>query len=252
VKIHVDRRVEPNEHVEDKQMTRCLVYVGLISLLAAATTGCNTSQTGAEGLVRFTPDACDRAGTGCDFDDGVAVGGTLDVWITGTDGTSTAGFTLRSDDPAVITVTVVDDVAGRPTWELAGTGSGVARLIAVDADGADVDFIEVAVQELDGLRLVQTLGEAVGPTSDGTYGEIWQVNANEETWFYVEPLVGGERIMGILEYDVTIDADLEDNGLAGGSDISGGLYKLDAPAGDYALSVVADNGTALDVLFQVQ
>jgi len=232
-------------------MTRTLASFGLIAGLALAAIGCNTTSEGAEGLVLFTPDRCDLVGSGCSFADDIAVGGTVNVWIGGNDGVSTAGFELESDDASVFTVVPISDIGGRPTWEITGTGPGVAHLYAVDGDGADVDFIEVVVQELDGLHMLQTLGQAVGPTSDADYDEIWQVNAGEETWFYVEPLIGNDRIMGVMQYDVTIDSAL-DSYLAEGSDVPGGFYKINAPAGDYWVSITADNGTPLDVLFQVQ
>ena len=233
-------------------MTKKLASLGFVAALAFAAVACNDTETGAEGLVLFTPDQCDLMGTGCDFDDGIAVGGIVNVWISGADqSVSTVGFDLESDDPNVFTVGPIGDVAGRPTWEIVGTGAGVARLYAVDADGSDVDFLEVAVQELEALRLVQTLGDAVGPTSDSEFDEIWQINANMETWFYIEPMVGLERIMGIMQYGIVIDEGLE-AGLAEGSDVTGGFYKINVPAGDYTLEITADNGTFLNVLFQAQ
>ncbi|RMH41905.1 MAG: hypothetical protein D6689_09860 [Deltaproteobacteria bacterium] len=222
-----------------------------LSALAGAA-GCNETTAGAQGNVLFTPDRCDLVGSGCTFDDSVAVGGTLIVHITGAEGSSTAGFDLQSDDPTVLSVQPVDDVGGKPTWELAGTGAGVARLVAVDPDGNDVDFLEVSVQEIDNLGLVNTIGDAVGgPVNDPDYHEIWTLNAGVETWFHVEPRAGTGRLMGVLQYDVVID-DLLDQNLVEGSDVVGGFYKINAPAGNYTLSVTADNGTPLDVLFQVQ
>ncbi len=35
-------------------------------------------------------------------------------------------------------------------------------------------------------------------------------------------------------------------------DVAGGFYPINATAGDYELNITADNGTPLDVLFQVQ
>ena len=232
-------------------MKRISILVSLFALTAAA--GCNETSGGAEGVVEYTPDRCDIVGSGCSFDNSIAVGGDLIVHIMGADGVSTAGFDLVSDDTTVLDVVPIADIGGRPTWELIGNGAGVARLIAVDADDVEVDFLEVPVQEIDNLALQNSIGDAVGGPVQGDpdYDEIWSLNAGEETWFYVEPLAGQGLLMGVVQYTITIDGDLEAS-LVEGSDIPGGFYKINASAGDYTLSIVADNGTFLDVLFEVQ
>jgi hypothetical protein len=223
----------------------------LVSLSLLALAACNAAERGAEGALVFTPDRCDLVGTGCDLDDGLAVGGTVSMHLRAVDATSTVGFDLVSSDSAVFEVTSVSDQGGRPTWELVGTGAGVAQLIALDSSRTEVDFIEVAVQELDGLGLVNLLGNAVGPGQDSEFDEVWTINAGVETWFYVEPRVGPSRILGIMSFDVAVD-DLLLASMAASSNIDRGLFKFNAAAGEYPLSVAADNGTVLAVLIRAQ
>src|SRR5688572_25180728 len=105
---------------------RTITLVALASLAA-----CNTTTDGANGLVAFTPDNCSTQDLrGCDFEDSLGVGGSSYVQIEGIDGFSTAGVDLDTDDPNVLIVEPVGDVGGRPTWEITGTGPGVARIIA--------------------------------------------------------------------------------------------------------------------------
>jgi hypothetical protein len=223
--------------------------VAFVLAACAGAAACNVSEEGAEGNVIYTPDECGRL-EGCDFADSIAVGGTIEVNIRGAEGVSTAGLDLVSSDIAVLTVTAIPDV-GQPTWELTAVAAGVANLLAIDQAENTVDFIEVAVQELSGLRLDNLVGDAVGPTSDETYDEIWSVNAGQDVSFYVTPLVGADPIMGLLQYNVTIDETLE-NSMLEGADIVGGYYYFNAPAGQYVLNITADNGVPLDVLFDVQ
>ncbi len=227
--------------------------IGFLALAGLLVVGCNDTETGAQGKVLYTPDNCDRVGGGCDFDRGIAVGGRVDVSIRAAEsGGSTAGFDLESDDPSVFTVTPVADVGGSPRWEILGTGEGAANLFAVDSDGNDVDFLSIGVQELDGLQLNAFIGNAVGPSSDQDFDEIWQINADEEVSFFVEPTIGtgGDVLMGRLEFGV--DADDLVPFLDETSDPNGGYYRFNVPAGDYGLFITADNGAPLDVLFQAQ
>lgn len=228
---------------------RTLGLIASVFLLAA--TGCNESTTGAYGNVEFTPDECGRIG-GCAFEDSVGVGGIINVNIRGIDGFSTAGVTLESDDTSVLTVAPIGDVGGRPTWEAVGISAGVARIVAYDSDDVEVDFIEVAVQDLSGLGLENFVGDAVGPTSDATYDEIWQVNANQNTSFYVVPLIGdGAPTMGRYTYTPYLDENL-DAGLLDTANVDEGYLYFNVPAGDYTITFesTVDTSLAVDVLIQ--
>jgi hypothetical protein len=217
----------------------------LALVLAAA--ACNTSQEGAEGNILFTPDECGRVG-GCNFEDSIGVGGTINVNIMGLDGFSTAGVTLEVDDPGVLTVIPVGDVGGRPTWELQGIAPGVATLYAYDADDARADFIEIGVQELSGLTLENFVGDAVGPADDAGYDEVWTVNADQAVSFFVTPTIGdGIPTMGRYTYVATVDSALVPYLMQMDRLEEGYLY-FDAPAGAYEVSFDDGYGHYIDVL----
>ncbi len=222
--------------------------------ITALATACNEPKEGAYGNIQFTPDNCSTQDlTGCDFDDSIGVGGQIDVNIAGIDGFSTAGVTLDTDDPNVLVVEPIGDVNGRPTWAVTGTGEGVARIVAYDADDVQVDFIEVGVQLLTGLTTENFIGDAVGPAADPNYDEVWTVNADTIVSFYVVPLIGdGVPTMGRYDYITTVDAAL-DPYLESTSDPAGGYIRFSAPAGQYLVSFenMYQAGLTLDVLFDV-
>jgi len=230
------------------------LFISLSFLTLAA--GCNEPKEGAYGNIQFTPDNCSTEDLrGCDFDDSIGVGGQIDVNIAGIDGFSTAGVTLATDDPNVLVVAPIGDVSGRPTWEVTATGEGVGRIIALDADDIQVDFIEVGVQLLSGLTTENFIGDAVGPTADPNYDEVWTVNADTIVSFYVVPLIGdGVPTMGRYQYDTVVDAALDPYLEEPTSDPAGGYIRFSAPAGQYLVSFanLYQIGLTLDVLFDVQ
>src|SRR5687768_10198273 len=89
--------------------------LALATLLVA--TGCNTTTTGANEQIGFTPINC-GALAGCAFADSIATGGVIAVHIDGLDGTSTVGVDLASRDLELMTVAAVADFGGEPTWEI--------------------------------------------------------------------------------------------------------------------------------------
>jgi len=226
----------------------------LVGILLAASAGliagCNDTETGAQGLVRFTPDDCGQFS--CDFDDGLVAGGTTEVFIMGTDGVSTAGLDLASDDEGVFTVQAAPDEGTTPRWELFGAGAGVARLTVLDRGGQQVDFLEVFVQELDGMQAVAFVGSAVGPDlADPDYDEVWTVNADQLTSFFVRPTVAGQEIMGKLTYQASVSQELA-GALTESADPAAGFLEFSLPVGQHDASFTSDNGTTYRVLFDAQ
>jgi len=220
-----------------------------IFLLAA----CNESKEGAYNNVLFTPRDCGAWNTGCDFDDSIGVGGAINVQIQGIDGFPTAGVTLAADDPDVLGVSVINDIGGRPAWELFGLDAGVARLEAYDANQELVDFLEIGVQAVTGLELEDFLGDAVA-TDPGEYDETWIVQAGEDTSFYVVPTVGaGARIMGRFPYTPYLDADMT-AGLLASANVEEGYLAFNVAAGDYVVSfeTTSADPVTLDVLISAQ
>ncbi|MBT8493888.1 MAG: hypothetical protein KJO07_12620 [Deltaproteobacteria bacterium] len=220
----------------------------ILALTCLAPLGCNQSETGAAGNIRFTPNNCGRPG-GCDFNDGIAVGGLIDVTIDGIGGFPTAGLDLYSDDPNVFDVVPTADVASQPAWEIVANGDGIARLYAEDGVG-DVDFIEVDVRTVAGLTLINTIGNAVGP-QDGApdYDEIWTIQGGDALVFWVYPVDDlGINMMGRFEYTVTLDPDIEDN--LDNLEPESGRLAWTAPLGSGAYEATFDNGDDfIDVLF---
>jgi hypothetical protein len=216
----------------------------LLALTALTAIACNVSTDGANGNVTFTPTDCGRIG--CDFDNSMGVGGTIQVQIAGIEGVSTAGADLISDDPSLLSVTAVADV-GQPTWELQSLAPGVARLTVLDSQGADLDFLEVPMQELTGLIGTNILGDAVGPSDDASFDEVWTVNADEAVSFQVTPVIGIDSpTMGKYVYTATVDAGLE-AGLID-TNLSEGYLYFEVPAGQYTASFEDDFGHFIDML----
>ena len=226
-------------------------YLAAALVAAVAAGGCNETAPGEMGVVLFTPDECGRL-DGCDFGDGIGVGGAIQVWIAGAEGVSTAGFDLWSEDPDILDVVAIPDQNNRPTWQLTGYAGGAARLWAMDGAGNDVDFIDVPVRALSALTLEPFAGDAVGPTSDADFDEIWTVNAGANTSFYVTPLIGaGQPTMGVYEYGVTLDDGLFQSLLASAQPEIGYLYFNVLP-GEYAASFETDQGVFVDALIIAQ
>lgn len=185
--------------------------VSILALLGASlAVGCNVTTEGNEGNVSFTPDECGRVG-GCDFADGIGVGGVLSVNISGLEGFSTVGIDLESSDPEVLQVEPTGDINGEPTWNLIGLGAGTSRLMALDADRVVADYIDVEIIQPDRLMLVP-VGEAVGPTLDNPdYDEVWQINNNQRVVFHATPVQGIDTpIMGRYEYVHDLDEAMEE------------------------------------------
>lgn len=216
----------------------------LLALTALAAIACDTSTDGANGNVAFTPTDCGRLG--CDFDDSIGVGGTIEVQIMGLEGISTAGADLISEDLELLSVRKVAD-RGQPTWELQSLAAGVAILTVLDSEGADLDFLEVPMQELTGLIGSNILGNAVGPADDVTFDEVWTVNADEAVSFQVTPVIGIDvPAMGKYVYTATIDAGLEEGLIE--PNLSDGYLYFEVPAGEYAASFEDDYGHFIDML----
>ncbi len=221
----------------------------LLALTALAAVACDTSTEGAHGNVSFTPTECGRIG--CDFDNSIGVGGVVQMQIAGIGEVSTAGVTIVSRDPGLLSVFPIADVAGQPTWELQALAAGVAR-INVLTQGEDVlDLLEVPIQELTGLISQNILGDAVGPAEDTAFDEVWTVNADEAVSFQITPVIGLDApTMGIYQYTATVDAGLQAGLLD--QDLGEGYLYFNVPAGQYTVSFDDDYGHSIDLLINAE
>ncbi len=214
-----------------------LASTTVCSLAMLALAACNESRPGANNLIDFTPLECGNLLLGCTFDKSLALWANTDVQIAGIDGYPTAGLTLVSRDPSVLTVNAIPDVGGRPTWDLHAAGEGVATLAAVDADDNEIDFTEVAVRQAQRLSLVRVLGNAVGPTQVGAVQE-WTVTAEQPVSFQARMIVDeSAELIGRIGYTTTFP---EGSRLLaseiGGSDREKGYLYVSPPAGVHTFS----------------
>ena len=211
--------------------------VSSIVTIALAGAGCNAGSTGHGGRLTFTPAACGNALLGCDFADDIALWGTLSVKLAGVDGASVDGLTLRSADPAVLTVAdIADD--GAPTWELHGATAGVSTLEAVDGAGGVVDSIELVVKTPARVGLVNLVGEAEGPTPEAGADEGWTTAPDRLVSFQAVPQDGADRLIGRLTYMFVVagTSTLLDTEQSSSDRPAGYLYVQPA-AGDYPFTV---------------
>jgi hypothetical protein len=211
------------------------IWIAAAALTLAA---CNTSTEGANGNVLFTPINCGVI-AGCDFADSIGVYGAIDVQIEGVDGFATAGLDLASDDEGVFTVAPTEDSGGRSTWEIQAHSAGVARLAALTGDGAEVDFVEVSVQDVTHLAMEEFVGDAVGPTDETGFDEAWTVNADEQVSWFIRPRIAGDApTMGRFSFETILDggATWLDTAEQEESDRPNGYLFLQLPAGDYPIS----------------
>ncbi len=226
-------------------MTKFLAVLTAVAALAA----CNTSTEGAIGNIAFTPTDCGLVG--CNLDDSIGVGGVIQMHIAGLAGISTAGASMVSDNPELLSVIVVPDVGGQPTWELQALAAGVPSVTVYGADETVLDFVEIPTQDLSGIISQNILGEAVGPSADATFNELWVVNANESVSFQVTPVIGIDvPVMGKYVYTATLDAVI-DAGLLDDTVSDGYLY-FNVPAGQYPVSFENDFGLRIDILLDVR
>jgi hypothetical protein len=226
-------------------MTRLLIVLTAAAALAA----CNTSTEGANGNLAFTPTDCGLIA--CNLADSIGVGGVISMHIRGLEGVSTAGAVLESENPDMLSVVAVPDVGGQPTWELQALNAGVTRVNAYTADDVLLDFVEIPTQELTGLISQKIVGEAVGPTSDASYNEIWTVNADQAVSFQVRPVIGIDvPTMGRYVYTATVDSGMEAGLLE--ENLSDGYLYFNVPAGQYPVIFENDFGHRIDILIDAQ
>lgn len=232
-------------------MQRMKTFSILAFLGASLVVGCNVTTEGNEGNVAFTPDDCGRVG-GCNFADGIGIGGVLNVQIGGLAGFSTIGINLESSNPETLEVAPIGDVNGEPTWSLTGLGAGPSRLMAVDPDGIVADYIDIDVVQPDRLTLVP-VGEAVGPTFDNPdYDEVWTINNNQQVIFQATPVIGAdEPVMGRYEYASLLDEAMIE--MVDNPDrlVTGQLYFTPTENGPYVVTFSDNYGNSVTALIEV-
>jgi hypothetical protein len=213
----------------------------------AATTACNTSTTGDQNRLQFTPINCGNPLLGCDLASGLIVGGELDLEVRGLEGISTDGLTLSTSTTATVVVLEVLDAPVR-TFSLRGLSPGTARLEAHDANGDDVDSLTFNVADADRLALHKIAGEATGPTAETGVDEAWAVDADALVSFQAVAMKEDYWLIGRLAFlfsEPTGNSVLTTE--QSSSDRPSGYLYVQPPAGDYRFAFTIDGNPAFSV-----
>jgi len=209
---------------------------------------CNEVETGNYGLVEFVPDECGQAF--CDLDDRLAVDGTTDVYINGTDGHAVDDLYIRTSSPWIAEVVDEDTSTLSPRVTLIGNSPGTVDLLAIDGWGTVVDYVTIEVAAPDAIE-VDVLGSAVdGPHAAVDTDDLYFVTAGTELDIDARALYDGAHLLGNMQYTVVIDADIALN-VREGDALSDGTFRFTAPSGEHDL-VFATPSASRRVHFSVK
>ncbi len=218
----------------------------LTSLLAtlplATTAACqwNEVETGKNGLVQLTPDDCGQLG--CDLDDGVAVGGTLTIRLSGTNGRSAADLGLVSSAPWVIDIIDADTFGSEPEFRVVGNNAGRADLIVIDRAGYEIDYLPIDVATISSFALDARADGLTELTVAGA-DRAFQAPAGADLELDVSGEAFGRQLTGDVQYLVELDAAIA-TAMKPDADVARGHLHLTMPAGDHDLRVTAPGGAA--------
>ncbi|HUS65963.1 MAG TPA: hypothetical protein VMZ28_15530 [Kofleriaceae bacterium] len=211
------------------------------ALVAAA---CGDSTEGANGLIDFSARDCGLAA--CTFDDGIAADSTLTVDIAAAD----SDVSLDGVDLEVDGAGVTQDGATCFTVEFGDEGSVALRV--VDADGEELDHLDVLVETADELSLELDDGDAGGPDEGGAHDETWTLGAGDAASFYLRPLTfTGGALMGRFDYtQISTSSELEAEINA---DVADGHFEVSLEETGEHWTVIRNSHLAdVDVLFVVE
>ena len=223
-------------------------------LLAAplALAACNVAETGENGVAYFVPDDCGR--DFCSFDDPIAAGASLDVYLDGVDDQYVGDLEVASTDSRVV------DVLGRtpdssPRFTLLGVAPGTADLAAIDRDGNEVDYIHVEVERVDEL-VFDVVSPGLGEpetivTSDGVRMSRYRLDVGAHVDIDVHPYARGNWAMGAFEYGVVIDPVIA-AAILPSSKVSHGDLDFYAPRGEHDIMVSAPGGAYAMIRLSVE
>ncbi|HVV84640.1 MAG TPA: hypothetical protein VHE35_16355, partial [Kofleriaceae bacterium] len=176
-----------------------LLAIPLVSLAAC---NWNEVENGRLGKVQLTPSNCGLPG--CDLDDGIAVGGTFDLTMSGTAGVDVSDLQLVSSAPWIVDVISSDGLAGEPTFRIAGNGAGLADLVAIDRYGYEVDYLPVEVADIAAFDVITTADGMAQSTVPGI-GEVIEVRGGTQVTLDVEGTSRGRALLGDVQYLVELD-----------------------------------------------
>ncbi len=217
----------------------------LLALPLASLAACNWNEVedGRLGLLEMTPSECGQPG--CDLDDGIAVGGTLDVSLRGKDGASASDLRLISSAPWIVDVIATEDTGLEPRFRIAGNAAGLADLIAIDRYGYEVDYLPVEVATIAGFE-VAAVADGMQMSTVPGLGELIEVTAGTEVELDVEGTSRGRVLTGDVQLLVELDAALA-AAMLPGSDPARGELHFRAPAGSHDVVFTAPGGARTQV-----
>lgn len=208
-----------------------------LSLLAACEW--NEVEQGRYGRLELVPSDCGQSY--CDLDDGIATGGDLSITVRGKDGASAYGLELVSSAPWIVDVVGIEDDGFEPRFRVLGTGAGLAELIAIDANGYEVDYLPVEVATVADLE-VSLVGDGVSQLAVVGYDSAFEIKAGVATTLDVIGTSRGRDLTGDFEYAAFLDTELV-AAMQPGSDLGGGHLRLLVPqAGDHEMTFIAPGG----------
>jgi hypothetical protein len=222
-------------------MGRAILVLG-VTLLAAC-------GGGAPDRVEIVAVRCGLVDVPCDLGRAIAAGGAVDVEVRGPGGEPLDGLDLAIEpgttDAGALAVPAVDVVPiapidGGPAWRLHGFAPGFADVVAIDAGGAEAGRVEVQTVIADTIRFETDDPAVTGPLVEYGFGEGWQIPADQPATLQAVARLDEYDVLGQLHYTITADP----GGLLGhqlpDGDAGAGILRLQAPAGDYPLTIVAD------------
>jgi len=214
-----------------------------LPLASLAACGWNTVADGRLGRVEMTPSDCGQ--TGCDLGDGIAVGGALDLTLRGKPGIDASDLRLVSSAPWIVDVLATESLGSEPRFRIAGTGAGLADLIAVDRNGYEVDYLPVEVATIAGFDIAATADGMVESTAPGL-GQVFEVTAGTDVQLEVDGTSRGRALIGDVQLLVELDAALA-TAMIPGSDPARGELHFKAPLGAHDLAFTAPGGARTQV-----
>lgn len=214
----------------------------LLALPLATLAACNWNEVedGRLGVVELTPSDCGQPG--CDLDDGIAVGGALDISLSGKDGADAYDLRLVSSAPWIVDVTASDPFGPSPRFRVQGTGAGVADLVVIDRYGYEIDYLPVEVATISGFD-VNAFAAGMTMTRVPGVGQVIEVTTGTEIELDVDGTSRGLVLTGEVQYLVEIDAAIAGTMKAGSAPARGEL-SFTAPSGAHDLVFRAPGGAS--------
>lgn len=219
------------------RLSSLLLALPFTSLIAC---GWNEVETGRNGLVQLTPSECGK--DGCDLDDGVAVGGTLLITLSGKDGADASDLRLISSAPWIVDVVSQEQSAFDPEFRIAGNGAGIADLIAIDQWGYEVDYLPIEVAAIGDIS-IDASGDQVSVIG---VDAAFQAPIGSEFRLDAVGLSRGRELTGDVQYLTVLDQAIAES-MMDGADAARGHLRFTVPAGDHDVRFTAPGGATKQI-----